>query len=392
MAAACAPWLPAAAAPGPTGGRFLDPAALARADAALAAAVAEGRIPGAVLRIEREGTVHQRAIGRKGLQPVAEALSEDTVYDAASLTKAVCTAPLVMQLAEGGVLDLEAPIKRWLPAFDSHDAITARHLLTHTSGLPAGLPLAPDWTGHEAALALACTRQVTHPPGSFFRYSDVNFILLGEIAQRVAGQPLQTLAQQRLFGPLGMADSGFLPLQGSSRMAVQRIAPTEIVAGGVLPLRGEVHDPTARRMGGVAGHAGLFTTAADLARYARMLMNNGLLDGVRVLQPATVARMTQVGTPPGLPERRSLGFDIDSPFSRARGKVFPIGSYGHTGFTGCVLWVDPFSRCFHVLLSNRVHPRTRDPIVALYEEVGTLAAQAVTGFDFSNVPGALPAR
>jgi CubicO group peptidase (beta-lactamase class C family) len=150
-------------------------------------------------------------------------------------------------------------------------------------------------------------------------------------------------------------------------------------------LRGQVHDPTARRMGGVAGHAGLFSTAADLARFARMLLQGGELDGVRVLSTQAVATMTAAATPAALTERRSLGWDVDSPFSRARGQRYPLGSFGHTGFTGCALWIDPFSRTFHVLLSNRVHPRTRESIVALYEQVGTLAAQSVRDFDFDRL-------
>ena len=185
-------------------------------------------------------------------------------------------------------------------------------------------------------------------------------------------------------------------------LALERIAPTEwegeigaapeTRAAGASLLRGQVHDPTARRMGGVAGHAGLFSTAADLARFARMVLQGGELDGVRVLSPQAVARMTTVATPPTLPERRSLGWDIDSPFSRARGTGYRLGSFGHTGFTGCALWIDPFSRSFHVLLSNRVHPRTLDSIVALYEQVATLAAQAAVNVYVGQMPEALAPR
>jgi CubicO group peptidase (beta-lactamase class C family) len=264
--------------------------------------------------------------------------------------------------------------------------------------------LQPAWNGPEAALALAATRTPTHPPGTFFRYSDVNFILLGQIAQRLTGQTLDALAHEWIFRPLGMRDSGFRPLadpQAWARVLLERIAPTEwdgeIGAASPPPpgtpmLRGQVHDPTARRMGGVAGHAGLFSTAADLARFARMVLQGGELEGVRVLSAQAVARMTAVATPAQVPELRSLGWDIDSPFSRARGRIYPRGSFGHTGFTGCSLWIDPFSRTFHVLLSNRVHPRTRDSIVAVYEQVATLAAQAVAGFDFDRVKGALAPR
>lgn len=365
----------------------LDAAALARVEDAVAAAVAAGRLPGAVVRVEREGSVWERAIGARALEPAAEPLDAQTVYDCASLTKVVATAPVLARLMQDGALTPATRVRALLPAFSSGEAITVGQLLTHTSGLPAGLPLEPVWEGQEAGLELACTRTPTHAPGTFFRYSDVNFILLGEIARRLGGRTLDALAQDWIFAPLGMRDTGFRPL---ARHRSARIAPTEW--DGSTMLRGQVHDPTARRMGGVAGHAGLFSTTADLARYARMLLGGGELDGVRVLQGAAVARMTAVATPTALAERRSLGWDIDSPFSRARGRRYPVGSFGHTGFTGCALWIDPFSRTFHVMLSNRVHPRARETIVALYEEVGTLAAQAAAGFDFERVPGALPAR
>lgn len=367
----------------------LDPVVLDRVGQALSAAVAAGQLPGAVVRIERHphigqgdppAAVFEHAVGLKALEPVPEPLAVDTVYDAASLTKVVVTAPLVLRLEAQGALDIEAPVRWLLPDFAGPPGITVRHLLTHTSGLPAGLPLEADWAGPEAALALACRRDPTHAPGTFFRYSDVNFILLGEIVQRLAGQPLDALAQAWLFGPLGMRDSGFRRLGAPASIPPERIAPTEwtpeAAAGRPRLLRGEVHDPTARRMGGVAGHAGLFSTAADIARYARMVLGGGQLDGVRVLEEATVARMTAVATPPAMAERRSLGWDIDSPFARARGLRYPVGSFGHTGFTGCALWIDPASRSFSLLLSNRVHPRAVESIVALYEQVATLAAEA----------------
>jgi CubicO group peptidase (beta-lactamase class C family) len=366
LAAAAAPWVGAqAAAP-------FDPQALRLLEQAVSAAVDDGRIPGAVLRIERGAQTWQQAFGRKALVPAPEPLDEKTVYDLASLTKVLVTAPVLMRLVEAGALELDRPVRDILPAFDSGATITVRQLLTHSSGLPASLPLTSDWQGRDAALALACTRTPTHAPDTFFRYSDVNFILLGEIAQRLGGQPLDQLASQWIFGPLGMADTGYRPLK---RHAAERIAPTEL--DGALPLRGEVHDPTARRMGGVAGHAGIFGTVADVARYGRMLLNGGTLDGVRVLREDSVARMTQLAVPPSVPAQRGLGWDIDSSYSRPRGKRFPVGSYGHTGFTGCVLWVNPGTASSHVFLSNRVHPTTRESIVALYEEVGTLVAQAL---------------
>jgi len=385
-------------------------------DQAIVAAVQAGQLPGAVVRVERLGAgaqhqaheAYETVIGRKALEPAPEPLAPSTVYDCASLTKVVVTATVLARLMQDGALQPGTSVRTILPAFASDRGsppITVGQLLTHTSGLPAGVPPRPSWNGPEAALALAATRTPTHPPGTFFRYSDVNFILLGQIAQRLTGQALDALAHEWIFRPLGMRDSGFRPLadpQVWAKVPLERIAPTEWEGeigaapdarpAGAALLRGQVHDPTARRMGGVAGHAGLFSTAADLARFARMVLQGGELDGVRVLSAQAVARMTAVATPLEVPERRSLGWDIDSPYSRARGQHYPLGSFGHTGFTGCSLWIDPFSRTFHVLLSNRVHPRTRESIVALYEQVGTLAAQAVAGFDFDRVTGALAPR
>ena len=387
VTAAAMPWGSTLASASSPSSR-LDPRALARMEHAIASAVNQGLLPGAVVRVERSGAVHEQALGMQALEPQAQALDVSAVFDAASLTKVVVTTPVVLRLLEQGALRLSDPVRRWLPEFESHDEVTVAQLLTHTSGLPAGVPQTPAWVGEAAGLHLACTRPLTHAPGTFFRYSDVNFILLGHIAQRVAAKGLAALAQDIVLGPLKMHDSGFLPLD---RIPIARLVPTEWVSDpgasppGAAPgptrrmLRGEVHDPTARRMAGVAGHAGLFTTAADLSRYARMVLGGGALDGVRVLAPDTVARMTAVATPATLRERRGLGWDIDSPFSRARGRRYPLGSVGHTGFTGCALWLDPASGAFHVFLSNRVHPIAREPIVALYEEVATAAAEAALG-------------
>jgi uncharacterized protein YbbC (DUF1343 family) len=180
-----------------------------------------------------------------------------------------------------------------------------------------------------------------------------------------------------------MWDTGFNP----HKQKWSRVAPTEVENG--VPVRGVVHDPRARRMGGVAGHAGLFTSAADLARYARMMLNLGELDGVRVFKPETVKLMTSVQTPANVTGRRGLGWDIDTSYSGPRGELFPLGSYGHTGWTGTSLWIDPFSKSFVIFLSNRNHPTEKGSVIALRRKLGTLAAQAITDFDFSNVPGAL---
>lgn len=356
----------------------LDPAPLAEADAAVQRFIDQRQLPGAALWIERLGHgAHHRALGLRATDPAPEPLDEATVFDAASLTKPVVTATLVQLLREQGRLDLDAPLQTYLPDCGGAEkaALTLRHLLTHGSGLPAGLPAkaAGDWAGPEAAERIACGLAPSTPPGAQFRYSDVNFILLGRIVERVSGQPLDRLAAQTLFEPLGMRDSGYLPL---SRMDTARIAPTERLPDGRL-LRGEVHDPTARRMGGVAGHAGLFTTTADLARFARMLLSGGVAeDGRRLLSADSVVLLTTAQSPPGLAEQRSLGWDMSSPFARPRGSLYPASSFGHTGFTGCAFWLDPGSRSFFVLLSNRVHPKPGTNVLPLYGELGTLAARA----------------
>jgi CubicO group peptidase (beta-lactamase class C family) len=299
-------------------------------------------------------------------------MSEDTIFDAASLTKVVATTPAVMILIERGKINLDAPVKTYLPEFagGEKDFVTVRELLTHTSGLPPDIETKSDWQGEAAAVQKACAVKLFARPGTVFKYSDINFFLLGEIVQRVSGTPLEIFARREIFQPLKMRDTGFLP----PREKLFRIAPTEAVNG--VPYRGVVHDPTARHMGGVAGHAGLFFTAGDLARYARMLLKLGELEGVRIFKPETVKRMTGVQTPPEISAQRGLGRDIDSPFSGPRGDIFPVGSYGHTGWTGGSLWIDPASRTFVIFLSNRNHPTEKGSVMALRHRLGTLAAEA----------------
>jgi len=381
LALLCAALAPLSAAPPAA---LFHPGKLAEIDAAITLAIADGRCPGGVLWLERDGAVYHRAYGQRAVEPAPEAATEDTLYDAASLTKPIATATAVLLLSERGALALDAPVSGVLPEFRGagKEAITFRQLLTHTSGLRAGLPLKPAWSGAAGALERACAEPLPDAPGTVFRYSDVNFILLGEVVRRVSGQPLEAYCAAEIFGPLGMRDTGFLPGEKA------RVAPTERTAGGVR--RGVVHDPTAQRMGGVAGHAGLFTTAADLARFARMLLGGGTLDGVRVLQAETVAALTRVQTPASIPARRGLGWDIDSPYATPRGAWFPIGSFGHTGWTGTSLWIDPFSRTFVIFLSNRNHPTEAGNVTALRRTLGTLAAEAVPDFNFLHVPGALP--
>lgn len=363
------------------------PEALAGLDCAIEEAIAAGRCPGATLWIEHDGLTHPRAYGQRAVEPGVEVMTLDTVFDVASLTKVVATAPAVLRLLERGQVGLDTPVRRHLPEFDGEGrgSITIRHLLTHTSGLRVGISGA-DFQDYAGGISVALRERPVGTPGTAFHYCDVNFLLLGELVRRVAQQPLEEFVARELFAPLAMHDTCFRP----SAALRSRIAPTQRTADGVL--RGVVQDPTARRLGGVAGHAGVFTTAADLARFARMMLNGGELDGVRVFRPETVRLMTSVQTSGRVTERRGLGWDIDSAYSRPRGLVFPLGSYGHTGWTGALLWIDPFSRTFVILLTNRLHPVDRGNLLELYGIAGTLAAGAVEDFDFAHVPGALPFR
>ncbi len=360
---------------------------LAEIDAAIGACIKAGDTPGAVFWLERQGTVYHRAYGHKAIVPAEEPAAEDTLYDAASLTKVIATTPCILLLIQRHKIHLDDPVKSILPEFDGEgrETITIRNLLTHTSGLRPGLSRSPAWSGYARGIELACHEKPQDPPGTVFRYSDINFILLGEVVRRASGLPLNEFAAREIYGPLKMVDTGFLPPAEKRG----RIAPTERDGSNIL--HGVVHDPTARCMGGVAGHAGLFTTTADLARYARLLLGQGSLDGVQVFTPATVQLMTSVQSPPAVPSRRGLGWDIDTGYSR-RGAHFPLGSFGHTGWTGTCLWIDPHSETFWILLSNRVHPDGKGNVLALQTKLSTLAAEAVIGFNFAYVPGALLPR
>ena len=375
------------APPAPTAGTPFYPAKLAEMDNAITGAIADKKCPGGVLWLERRGVSYHKAYGNRALVPATEPMTEDTIFDAASLTKVVACTPAVMLLVERGQVSLDERVQTYLPEFkgDNKETITVRQLMTHVSGLRGDIETKTDWRGQQVAIQKACAETLQSTPGTAFRYSDINFFLLGEIVQRVSQTPLEQFVAREIYQPLKMTDTGFLPPAAK----LPRIAPTEVVNG--KPYRGVVHDPTARKMGGVAGHAGLFTTAADLAQYARMLLNRGSLDGFRLFKPETVALMTSVQTPASLPVRRGLGWDIDSSYSGPRGKLFPVGSYGHTGWTGTSLWIDPFSQTFVIFLSNRNHPDESGNVGVLRATLGTLAAEAIPDFNFSFVPGALPA-
>jgi len=357
-----------------------------RIDELVADGIAAKAAPGAVVLVGRgDQTVYEKAFGFRATVPSPEVMTLDTVFDLASLTKVVATTTAVMTLVEQGRIRLNDPVSAFVPGFDRYGkgGIQIRHLLTHVSGLRPDVDLHP-WSGYDAAIALAVDEVPTAAPGEQFVYSDINFFLLGDIVTRVAGQSLDAYLQRVVFGPLGMRDTGFRPAAALG----PRIAPTERCADqdawpckrpDAAPLRGVVHDPTARRMGGVAGHAGLFSTARDLKRFARMLVNGGELEGVRVLSAATVARMITPVAMPANAGTRGLGWDIDTSFSSNRGDLYPIGSFGHTGFTGTSLWIDPASKSYVIFLSSRLHPDGVGDVGALRSRIATVAAAALTG-------------
>lgn len=365
-----------------------EKAALDRIDREIESAIARKKLPGGVVWLERGSESYHKAFGKRSVYPKAEEMTEDTIFDAASLTKVVATAPCVMKLVEEGKIGLDEKVRKFIPELEgdaNKPKVTVRHLLTHTSGLAAGVRRGYEWSGYENGICLACAETSFGVAGRAYKYSDINFILLAEIVRRVSGECLETYARRMVFAPLKMKDTQFQPPSGLR----SRIAPTTRMEDKSV-LRGVVHDPTARAMGGVAGNAGLYTTAADLARFARMMLNGGELEGVRVLKKQTVALMTGVQSPAGITARRGLGWDIDSPYAGPRGEIFPIGSYGHSGWTGTSLWIDPFSKSFLILLSNRNHPTEKGSVLNLRFEVANLAAKAISGFDFATVEGALP--
>lgn len=365
-----------------------------RIDELVREAMAAKLTPGAVVVVGRgpstslgtgDQTLYEKAFGFRATVPAQEPMTLDTVFDLASLTKVVAATTAMMTLIEEGRVRLNDTVASHIPGFERHGkgGITVRHLMTHVSGLRPDVDLHP-WTGYDAAIELAKDEVLTSAPGDTFVYSDINFFLLGDIVARVTGQSLDAYLKARVFGPLGMSDTGFNP----PKALLPRIAPTERCADqdawpckrpDAAPLRGVVHDPTARRMGGIAGHAGLFSTAHDLQRFARMLLGKGRLGTTRVLSAATVDAMTRPQSPAGMTAVRGLGWDIDTTFSSNRGDLFPVGtSYGHTGFTGTSLWIDPASNAYVIFLSSRLHPDGVGDVGVLRSRIATVAAAALT--------------
>jgi CubicO group peptidase (beta-lactamase class C family) len=355
-----------------------DPKLFEPADRAIEAAIADKQCPGAVLCVGRKaGVVYLKAYGNRAVEPAVVPMTDDTVFDMASLTKPIACATSAMLLIERGKLAPGDPVARHVPdyAANGKDAATVEHLLLHRGGVVPDNPLADFQTGsHAEIMKRTLQSRKDYEPGTKFRYSDVGYMALGEVVRVAGGRPLNEFAKDELFKPLGMADSGYLPGDDLK----PRCAPTE-KRDGKWNL-GEVHDPRAYYLGGVAGHAGLFSTARDVARYCRMILNGGELDGVRVLKESTVAAMT---TPHSLPDGsgvRTYGFDVDTSYSSPRGERFPKGkSFGHTGFTGTSLWIDPVDDVFVILLTNSIHPDGKGKVIKLRREVGTAVARAMLG-------------
>jgi SSS family transporter len=417
-------------------------------------AMAAKKLPGAVVLINHDGkTVFEQAYGvRKyagepgldGKPSPAEPMTVDTIFDMASLTKCLATATAVMQLVEQGKVDVDAPVVTYLPEFgvNGKENVTVRELLTHYSGLPEDVNLKDEWglasPDKAEGIRRAMDATLYGPLGVTFKYSDINFITLGAIVEKVSGETLDVYAERHIFAPIGMTHTRYLPIgKGCGTMPDSTGSYTSVGGHGIEPckdngwllekwmpnaaptqhddqgtketnpdydhlLRGTVHDPTTRRMGGVAGHAGVFSTAGDVAIFAQALLDR--LAGrpsdfplrretLRLMtqpeQPATAAGGATIFAQDGKTTTgiavRGFGWDINTAFSRPRGHVFPIGSFGHTGFTGTSLWMDPNSNTFVVILANSVHPRGASPISPLREAVATAAARALHLYDKGGV-------
>lgn len=347
---------------------------LSRVDEVIRESMEEKEIPGAVVMVARKGkVVYQKVFGIRALTPQREELTFDTIFDMASVTKVMATASSVMILVEEGRISLEDPLSKYIPEFGNRGKqnITILQMLTHYSGLRPDLDLDFEWEGYETAIEMACRERPDAIPGEEFIYSDINYFMLGELVRVVSGEPLNEFARKRIFEPLGLKDTGYLP----DPSLVPRIAPTE-VRDGVM-LRGQVHDPTTERMGGVAGHAGLFSTALDTLVWAQMILQGGVYGDTRILSPLSVLKMTTPQTPYGKGDWRGLGFDIETRFSTNRGDLFPVGSFGHTGFTGTSVWIDPFSETVLILFTSRLYATEEGTAVFLRRKVASVVAAAL---------------
>lgn len=393
-----------AAAPESVG---MSGARLAQIDDAVNAAIQRKETPGAVVLVGRKGKiVYRKAFGNRAIEPEKEAMTLDTIFDLASLTKVVATATSMMMLVEQGKVRLADPVWRYIPEFNQAGKanVTVEQLLTHRAGFVPDNSIHDYEEGAERAMQRIYELPPDYEPGTRFVYSDVGYIVAAEIIKRITGKSVDQFAKANIYTPLGMKDTTFadnvrmleqvthsargdlapqkiLELQKTYQSLLARYAPTEKRIGRKDDqqafMRGEVHDPRSYLLGGVAGHAGLFSTADDLAVFCQMILNGGTYNGVRILSPYSVERMTM---PRGVPlnEMRGIGWDVGSAFSANRGDLFPIGTFGHTGFTGTSIWIDPASQTFVVFLSNRVHPNSKGDVTRLRSFVASIVASSIT--------------
>ncbi|MGI9455590.1 MAG: exo-beta-N-acetylmuramidase NamZ domain-containing protein, partial [Aeoliella sp.] len=346
---------------------------LERIDRLVADEIEKKNLPGCVVLIGRQGAIaFARAYGHRQLEPTEQPMTLETVFDLASLTKPVATATSIMILVERGEVRLRDPVAKYIPEFGQNgkDKITLEHLLTHQGGLIPDNPLSDYQDGSDEAWKRIWALKPKTEIGKQFIYTDVGFLVLGEIVHRTTGQNVAQFASENIFQPLGMEDTGFLPRPELRN----RVAPTEQRDGQWL--RGEVHDPRAALLGGVAGHAGLFSSASDLALYANMMLSQGTVGDARVLSPQTIAEMTRQRDIAG--RLRALGWDVRSKYSSNRGEIFSPRAFGHGGFTGTAMWIDPELDLFVIFLSSRLHPDGVGSVNDLAGRIGTVAASAIT--------------
>jgi len=354
---------------------------LVEIDSMIATSIEQKQMPGCVVLIGRPaGIAWLRAYGNKRIEPATEPMTEDTVFDLASLTKPLATATSIMKLAQQQKLSVDDRVAKFIPEFavEAKDDITIRDLLVHRSGLIPDNALSDYFDGPVKAKERLFALKLTAPVGSSFRYSDVNFMILGEIVQRVAGEPLNEFARREIFAPLEMSETMYLPTEPLR----QRAAPTE--RRNEAWLQGEVHDPRAARLDGVAGHAGLFGTAHDLARYAMDVLAGLESDQSKLLKQTTWRAMIEPHTihgtdKDGKPTKdvRGLGWDEQSTFSSNRGTKLSPQAFGHGGFTGTVLWIDPGKKLFLIFLSNRVHPSGKGLVNPLAGKIADLVVDSL---------------
>jgi uncharacterized protein YbbC (DUF1343 family)/CubicO group peptidase (beta-lactamase class C family) len=346
---------------------------LARIPPIVEDAIRAGQIPGAVILIGHQGKiVFHQAFGWRTYEPRREPMAKDTLFDIASLTKVVATTPALLQLVEKGKLSLDDPVYKHWPKFKGYgkERITVRQLLTHYSGLRASLKVKPEWAGYETALKKIAEEKPLHPPDSRFLYGDLNFIILGELIRRVSGQSLDVYCRHHIFQPLGMGNTLFRPPPSLH----DRLAPSKEDS------LGEIHDPVAQRMGGIAGHAGVFSTAEDLALFAQAILDGGSCPGGQVLGRQTVENMVLPHSPADKIPLRGLGWVIHSASISNSGPSWSEwlspGSFGHKGYTGTLIWIDPVSQTYLIVLTNRVYPGGNGNSETVRDQVFALVAEA----------------